>query len=103
MFFNQHGTKLSRGGIAWIIRKYQASTDDPQLADVDVSPHTLRHSNAPLHAGVDITVIALRLGHEHSETARTDQTIKQRALDPDHAPGHPPGPLPAARQAARLP
>ena len=43
MFFNQHGTKLSRGGIAWIIRKYQASTDAPQLADVDVSPHTLRH------------------------------------------------------------
>jgi site-specific recombinase XerD len=42
VFFNQHGAKLSRGGIAWIIRKYQARTDDPPLADV--SPHTLRHS-----------------------------------------------------------
>ena len=44
MFFNQHGAKLSRGGIAWIIRKYQARTNDPQLVDADISPHTLRHS-----------------------------------------------------------
>ena len=42
-FFNQHRTKLSRGGIAWIIRKYQARTDTPQLADADISPHTMRH------------------------------------------------------------
>src|SRR5664280_1252839 len=46
VFFNQRGAKLSRGGIAWIIRKYQARTDDPQLANGDVSPHTLRHSKA---------------------------------------------------------
>lgn len=38
MFFNQHRTKLSRGGIAWIIRKHQAKTDDPTLADADISP-----------------------------------------------------------------
>ena len=44
VFFNQHGTKLSRGGIAWIIGKYLTRTDDPQLTDADVSPHTLRHS-----------------------------------------------------------
>src|SRR5205823_482275 len=37
MFFNQHGTKLSPGGIAWIIGKHQARTDDPQLADADRS------------------------------------------------------------------
>ena len=33
MFFNQHGTKLSRGGIAWIIDKYQARTADPPLTE----------------------------------------------------------------------
>jgi len=44
VFFNQHGAKLSRGGIAWIIRKYQTSTADPQIVNADVSPHTLRHS-----------------------------------------------------------
>jgi site-specific recombinase XerD len=43
VFFNQHRSKLSRGGIAWIIGKYLARTDNPQLADADVSPHTLRH------------------------------------------------------------
>jgi integrase len=43
VFFNQHRTKLSRGGIAWIISKYQARTGDPQLANADITPHTLRH------------------------------------------------------------
>ena len=42
LFFNQHGTKLSRGGIAWIIDKYQARTGGPPLTEV--TPHTLRHS-----------------------------------------------------------
>jgi integrase/recombinase XerD len=44
LFVNQHGSKLSRGGIAWIIRKYQAKTGDPALASADLSPHVLRHS-----------------------------------------------------------
>ena len=43
LFVNQHGTKLSRGGIAWIIRKYQAQADDPALAGAALSPHVLRH------------------------------------------------------------
>jgi hypothetical protein len=38
-----------------------------------------------LHAGVDIAVIALWLGHERAETTQiylhADMTIKQRALD----------------------
>ena len=57
----------------------------------------LRHTAAMqlLHAGVDITVIALWLGHEHSETAQiyihADQTIKQRALDRTMPPGIRPG------------
>ena len=32
------GAKLSRGGIAWIIRKYQAKTDDPPLAGTEHQP-----------------------------------------------------------------
>jgi hypothetical protein len=43
VFFNQHGSKLSRGGIAWITRKYQTTTADPILANADITPHTLRH------------------------------------------------------------
>ena len=33
VFFNQHRSKLSRGGIAWILRKYQARATDPVLAN----------------------------------------------------------------------
>jgi site-specific recombinase XerD len=43
LFVNQHGGKLSRGGIAWIIRKYQTNTGDPTLLNADITPHTLRH------------------------------------------------------------
>jgi len=43
LFVNQHGNKLSRGGIAWIIRKYQARAGDPTLAGAALSPHVLRH------------------------------------------------------------
>jgi integrase/recombinase XerD len=48
-----------------------------------------------LHAGTDVTVTALWLGHEHAETAQiyihADQTIKQRALDRTTPPGVRPG------------
>ena len=48
-----------------------------------------------LHAGVDITVIALWLGHEQVETTQiylhADMTIKQRALDRTTPPGTKPG------------
>ena len=43
VFFNQHHAKLSRGGIAWILRKYQAQSADPTLAGAQLSPHVLRH------------------------------------------------------------
>ena len=48
-----------------------------------------------LHAGVDIAVIALWLGHEQSETTQiyvhADQTIKERALARTTPPGMRPG------------
>ena len=59
--------------------------------------HATRHTAAMslLHAGTDITVIALWLGHEHSETAQiyihADQTLKQRALDRTTPAGIRPG------------
>jgi len=49
-----------------------------------------------LHAGVDVAVIALWLGHEQVETTQiylhADMTIKQRALDRTTPPGTRPGP-----------
>jgi integrase/recombinase XerD len=87
VFFNQHRSKLSRGGIAWIIGKYLARTDNPQLTDADISPHTLRHSKA-MHlyeAGVPLPYIRDILGHVDLSTteiyARASTEAKRKALE----------------------
>ena len=59
----------------------------PQLARRSISPHTIRHTTAMhlLQAGVDITVIALWLGHESPATTHVyldaDLSMKERTLD----------------------
>ena len=71
------------------LRKYVqlASAQCPTLKSKRVSPHVLRHSAAMdlLHHGVDCTVIALWLGHEHVETTQmylhADLQLKERAMD----------------------
>ena len=79
----------------------------PSLAGKNVTPHVLRHTAAMrlLHAGVDVTVIALWLGHENVNTTQiylqADLELKEHALSrttpPDTKPGryHPPDPLAA--------
>ena len=63
-----------------------ASKKCPSLQTKRVTPHTLRHTTAMdlLHRGVDITVIALWLGHESIETTQiylhADMAMKERAL-----------------------
>jgi integrase/recombinase XerD len=74
-----------------------AAASCPSLTGKNVTPHVLRHTAAMrlLHAGNDITVIALWLGHENTATTQiylqADMALKQRALDrttpPDTAPG----------------
>lgn len=87
LFVNQHGSRLSRGGIAWIIRKYQTSPADPTLTNADISPHTLRHSKA-MHlyeAGIPLPYIRDILGHVDLSTteiyARASIEAKRRALE----------------------
>jgi site-specific recombinase XerD len=69
----------------------------PSLASKNVTPHVLRHSAAMalLHAGVDITVIALWLGHESVTTTQiylqADMALKQQALDRTTPPAAQPG------------
>ena len=59
------------------------------------SPHTLRHTTAMtlLAAGVETSVIAVWLGHEHIQTTQIylhgDLTMKQRALDRTTPPDTP--------------
>jgi site-specific recombinase XerD len=67
----------------------------PQLAKRSISPHIIRHTTAMhlLQSGVDISVIALWLGHESPTTTHqyveADLAMKDRALgklqEPDAA------------------
>jgi integrase/recombinase XerD len=91
VFFNQHRCKLSRGGIAWILRKYQAQATDPALANARLSPHILRHSRA-MHlydAGVPLPYIRDILGHVDLSTteiyARASTEAKRKALEAVYA------------------
>jgi len=103
VFFNQHGTKLTRGGIAWIIRKYQAQIHDPPVAGAGISPHILRHSKA-MHlyeAGVPLPYIRDILGHVDLSTteiyARASTEAKRKALEAAY-PGIVTGDLPEWNQ-----
>ena len=87
LFVSQHRRKLTRGGIAWIIRKYQAQAGDPALAGADLSPHVLRHSKA-MHlceAGIPLPYIRDILGHVDLSTteiyARASTEAKRKALE----------------------
>lgn len=88
-FPSARGTALSRDGAGYILRKTVrlAAVDCPSLRTKKVSCHVIRHSTAMhlLQGGVDITVIALWLGHESIETTHryleADLATKERALE----------------------
>jgi site-specific recombinase XerD len=69
-----------------------ASKSYPALASRTISPHTLRHTTAMhlLQAGVDISVIALWLGHESPVTTHqyveANLAMKEQALAKLHEP-----------------
>jgi len=99
VFCTRKGTALSRDAVARLLSKHAATAAEhcASLPTKTVTPHTLRHSAAMqlLQAGVDITVIALWLGHESIQTTRiyihADMALKEQALarttPPDVAPG----------------
>lgn len=99
LFPTRRGTPLSRDAVERLVAKHAtaAAAACPSLTGKHVTPHTLRHSTAMalLHAGVDVSVIALWLGHESTETTQiylhADMSIKERALARTALPGSPPG------------
>jgi site-specific recombinase XerD len=99
LFPTRRGGPMSRDAVERLVAKHAATAAAtcPSLQTKKVTPHVLRHSAAMtlLHAGVDITVIALWLGHESPETTHVylhaDLTLKERALarttPPESTPG----------------
>jgi integrase/recombinase XerD len=78
VFPNRAGKPLTRSGVEQRLRLAVATASKrcPSLGGRRISPHTLRHTTAMhlLQSGVDITVIALWLGHE--DTATTHQYVE---------------------------
>jgi integrase/recombinase XerD len=88
LFPSSAGGKLSRSNVTQRLALAVAAAErqQPQLVGRTVSPHIIRHTTAMhlLQAGVDITVIALWLGHESPTTTHiyleADLAMKEAAL-----------------------
>jgi integrase/recombinase XerD len=78
VFPNRSGAHMSRSGVEHRldVAIVKATRRCPSLQGRAISPHTIRHATAMhlLQSGVDITVIAMWLGHE--DTATTHQYIE---------------------------
>ena len=91
---NRNGHEMTRANVtlrlALAVR--HATETQPALVKRKVSPHIIRHTTAMhlLQAGVDISVIALWLGHESPVTTHhyveADLAMKERALARLHEP-----------------
>jgi integrase/recombinase XerD len=99
LFTTIRGGPMSRDALQQRLTLYATSARRtcPTLTSKNVTPHVLRHSAAMalLHSGVDITVIALWLGHESVTTTQiylqADMALKQQALDRTTPPASIPG------------
>jgi len=91
---NSRGRHMTRSGIEQRLGVVleRAAKKDPALSKLQLSPHTIRHTTAMhlLQSGVDLSVIAMWLGHESIETTHqyldADLETKKRALDRLHSP-----------------
>jgi integrase/recombinase XerD len=88
VFPSSNGSRLSADAVQRLVAKHVATARRtcPSLRTKKVTPHTLRHGAAMalLRRGVDLSVIALWLGHESTETTQVylhaDMKLKEQAL-----------------------
>lgn len=95
LFPNRAGDRLTRSGVA---RRLHVAVAEASISCVSlrrrrrVSPHTIRHTTAMhlLESGNDISLVALWLGHESTETTHgyldADIALKRRILERVAAP-----------------
>lgn len=89
IFKSRRGECITRSGVAQRITTIvqKASEDCHSLKEKNITPHTFRHSTAMnlLQSGVDISTIAMWLGHESIETTHkymvADLEIKRKAME----------------------
>lgn len=89
LFQNRSSKPLTRSGVAQRITVISAKAEASALSlkEKNVTPHTFRHSAAMnlLQAGVDISTIAIWLGHESIETTHrymvADIELKRKAME----------------------
>ena len=85
-FPSARGQRLSRNGVDYILKRAAADSACTTLSAKRIHPHAVRHTTGShlLQSGVDISVIALWLGHESIETTHVyveaDLASKERAL-----------------------
>lgn len=89
LFYNSQKEALTRMGITYIIKKYVsiAKNKNPLEFQINVTPHTFRHSKAMhlLESGVNLIYIRDFLGHESVTTteiyARANPENKRKAIE----------------------
>ena len=88
LFPTAKGNDMSSDALQKLVARHirTAAKTCPSLQRRKITPHTLRHTTAMdlLQRGVDITVIALWLGHESIQTTQiylhADMAMKEKAL-----------------------
>jgi integrase/recombinase XerD len=88
LFPNIHGGQMSADAVQYLVAKHAAAAQQrcPALKHKHVSPHVMRHTAAMelLQSGVELTVIALWLGHESIKTTQVyldaHLALKEKAL-----------------------
>ncbi len=96
LFLNKNGDKLTRSGVRTRINSIvsKAVIAAPSLAEKNITPHTFRHSVAMnlLSSGVDISTIAIWLGHSSIETTHkymvADLELKRKAMEKTGSAGN---------------
>ena len=89
LFMNKNGSPLTRSGVTSRIEKLSqlAANQAPTLQEKNITPHSFRHSVAMnlLQSGVDISTIAIWLGHSSIETTHkymvADLELKRKAME----------------------